>query len=156
MDDPDWSKQTHPLIRENVEEHQKALADLPKQGEDGDDPDDNVDPVCDSDVTLIPWNVFSPGIYEKFCDKVKDSNDGKDSVAWIVDSAGNRIPPKVKARRLQPRTPPPNPETWADYLIELEWSGGDGNCDHDCETMYRHIADSPCKPLPIPLPSPPI
>lgn len=99
-------------------------------------------PECNmDDASGLPYNVFQ-GVYGQFGDEV---DKGGSALKWIVDSHGNRIPPKK--RDLQERTPPPNPDTYKNYMIDLMWSPLDtgATCTKSCSEAYGLLANGQCK-----------
>ena len=146
MADPDWSKQPLPLVREDVEEHQEALANVPTSDDEEPPPNLSTDPVClDDDVSAISSDVFSPAVYRKFCLMVEAKPE--DSYIMVADAAGNAVPKRrrLRFRREEEQYPPPGPDEWKGYKFSLSWSGGGGDCERDCSDMFKKIADSPCK-----------
>jgi hypothetical protein len=125
------------------------------------------EPVCNVDgvITEFPENVFRLGVYQKFCEEVSRAQDKE--LTGMVDSRGNQIPNREKFvsrtdRRVHVgiRSPPPNPDTWKDYRIQLRWQPGQATdtCADSCAEAMVSIANSPCKffystrSLPITLP----
>ena len=64
-----------------------------------------------------------------------------------MDSLGNVIPPKSKRSSLSLRTPPPDRELANGYAFDLDWTGGDGSCQSDCNGFFDRIVRSPCAHL---------
>lgn len=94
-------------------------------------------------VSHFPCNVFR-GVYGKYCSAV-DKNTKAD-LTWIVDSYGNKIPPRKE--RVQARSSPPNPATWKDYRIDLGWSPdrySDSDCIKGCTDAFDWLSNTPCK-----------
>ncbi|KAL9129683.1 MAG: hypothetical protein Q9217_001925 [Psora testacea] len=86
------------------------------------------DPECDMhESSGVPFNVFSDGVYKRFCEAV--DKDKKTELAQIVGPDGFEIPPKAKRNAaVQKRTPPPDPDAYVGYSFELSLSGGDESC----------------------------
>lgn len=103
-------------------------------------------PKCNmDDASGMPFNVFN-GVYGSFCSEI--GKDQKKEAKWTVDSRGNQA--SQAARRfaeLLTRTPPPNPDTYRDYKVDLKWTPaqGDAACAKSCEDAYALIATSPCE-----------
>lgn len=100
-------------------------------------------PQCNmEDASGLPFNVFK-SVYGQFCGEV---DKAKSALTWIVDSRGNRIP--TRRRSLHGRTPPPNPDTYNNYKIDLTWSPGgnaEATCAKSCSDAYGLLVNSPCK-----------
>lgn len=98
-------------------------------------------PSCDMNkASNIPYNVF-PFAYGPFCDT--QSKNPKSAVNSYVDSNGKPI---KRQRSLDKRTPPPNPDTYKDYIFHLKWdpAGDATSCSKSCKDAWDYISNSPC------------
>lgn len=141
--EPDWNSwPDDKLTRTNVAQHQAVLNSLPdiSAAQPSSSSTPLPKPSCDSnDVSGIPYNVFDPGVFTKFCNTL-DGGDKSKALKQTVDSSGNVISgSKMK------RTPPPNPSAYKDYKFFLSWSGGDGSCSSGCTNVFSTITDNICK-----------
>lgn len=131
LDPPDWLdtlKQIYIEIGQNIQ---------------------NPETKCDrNEPSHIQYRLFNDGngatLYKKYCNAVK--KDPKKQLAQIVDPHGNVVPPRLERGLLNTikRTPPPNPDAETGYTFSLQWSGGDGSCDSDCNTSFDSMVASPC------------
>ncbi|KAL9106051.1 MAG: hypothetical protein Q9227_008894 [Pyrenula ochraceoflavens] len=138
-------------------------------GEASVNPQPPIGATCDTkSISDIPYNVFygqNGGVFDSFCFAI----DSAQPLNWKVDAHGNQKAPSKRDvlplplspldQRDDKRTPPPNPDTWNKYTIELDWkpdsNKGCGQSAVSCEDAFVHITDSPCghqgcKLLPIP------
>lgn len=142
--DDDIEDEDPELVRPDFRKHQEILKDLPNRPqpeptEEGPMPD----PKCDmNQISRVPYNVFSDGVYKNFCEQV-GKDKGKE-FKQTVDSKGAEIKKKRDLFGLFKRTPPPNPDAYKDYNFELSWTGGDGSCSSDCHKAFDAMALSPC------------
>ena len=101
-------------------------------------------PTCNmTAISNIPFNVFTGtagSVFGGFCDAVDKAPQTK--ISWNVDSFGKQKSPS--RRRHDKRTPPPNPNTYKSYNIQLDWQPTSGTCKVKCNDAYKHIALSPC------------
>jgi len=137
--DPDWGQADHGLVRADYAANQKALQNLPlityksvpKAS-------------CDSgSVSSIPNNIFSPGVWTKFCHTVESRGKTK-QLAQIVDSDGNVIPSRkglINKRALGAR----GAIDYTGVRIALEWSASGTTCDSNCEAAYNAIGNGTCE-----------
>lgn len=101
-------------------------------------------PSCDTNsVSNIPYNVFSPGVFSKFCETVV-SNDKSKALQQTVDSNGDVVSTNKK-RNIWERTPPPSPSDYKGYKFALDWTGGDGSCPSDCNAVFSSITNGICE-----------
>lgn len=103
---------------------------------------------CDvGDISLVPKNVFTAGVYSKFCNEVNKGGP-QAALRQQVDVYGNNITPKPRRRGIiAGRTPPPNPKTYEKFKFVLEWEGGDGSCNSDCVNAFQAMAGGKCGTL---------
>ncbi|KAK8057591.1 hypothetical protein PG996_011528 [Apiospora saccharicola] len=96
---------------------------------------------CDMDnLSKIPGNVFGGSknnVYHHFCDNWVADVEAK----MRVDAAGNNKDPEIiKSKKIQGRTPPPNPNVYKDTDFNLGYkpSGGDGKkqCAQNCTVAF--------------------
>lgn len=96
---------------------------------------------CDMDnLSEIPGNVFGGpknNVYHHFCESWLDDAEFK----MRVDAAGsNKDPEIIKQKKIQGRTPPPNPDVYKvyDFNLGFESSGGDGKkeCAQNCTVAF--------------------
>jgi hypothetical protein len=101
-------------------------------------------PSCDmTHVSHFPYKLFR-NVYSQFCKEVDSKYDYQDTT-WMVDSAGNRIPPRKN--KVQQRSPPENPEAYKDYRINLFFSPDVDTrftCGKKCKDAFDLISESPC------------
>lgn len=104
-------------------------------------------PECDMKgaVTSLPQNVFRLSVYNKFCEEV-NKNQGQ-ALTWTVDSNGNQIPLLARRSRIDGRTPPPNPDAYRDYKVQLMWEPKErtDDCPVSCADAMKSIGFSPCE-----------
>lgn len=142
-DDPNFSTAPPALHRQDTAAHRHSLAHFPDI-EYGNSPADLPSPKCDMNkASRVPWNVFSPGVYQSFCNSITDKTK-KNKKDARVNSKGEEQTPKRAVSRSSRRTPPPNPDTYSKYTFDLHWTGGDNSCFSDCAASFAAIAASPC------------
>ncbi|GKT48486.1 uncharacterized protein ColSpa_08667 [Colletotrichum spaethianum] len=91
----------------------------------------------------LPWKIFAGSEHSvtgQFCQEVEKSR--KTKLSWIVDVEGN----KQSNKPLMRRVPPVKPDTYKDYMVQLEWSPKDGSlgCTKTCTDAYKWIAMGEC------------
>ncbi|KAK8015582.1 hypothetical protein PG991_008470 [Apiospora marii] len=109
---------------------------------------------CDMDnLSDIPGNVFGGSknnVYHHFCERWVADYDPK----MRVDAAGNNKDPEIiKSKKIQGRTPPPNPKVYKDHDFNLGFkpSGGEGkkqcaqNCTVAFDTLYSTCSNTGAK-----------
>ncbi|KAH8429013.1 uncharacterized protein LDX57_006684 [Aspergillus melleus] len=99
----------------------------------------NPTPSCDLDKSVdLPADVFTSGIYDKFCDSFQE---GKQQT-WVVNQNGDN---PTKKRGLQRRTPPANANSYSNYRTTLQFDvTGSMSCSMSCADAFKSIAQSPC------------
>jgi hypothetical protein len=120
----------------------------------------------DKQISGLPYNVFhgtAGNVYDKFCFNL----DSTVSQEWIVNTHGDqksnepkrirRVDALLKGLRLpffsndaqEKRTPPPNPNSYDDYSIDLKWETnkntlGCGQNLDSCRQVFASVSNSPC------------
>ncbi|EQL02485.1 hypothetical protein OCS_01806 [Ophiocordyceps sinensis CO18] len=101
-------------------------------------PTATAEPECNRDLTNVPGNIFNKNLYKGFCEQW----NGTHSLEMTVDAAGNER--HSNARRnaaLEPRTPPPDPDTWKAYNFLLKYTKADQEkCSMSCTDAMGRIS----------------
>jgi hypothetical protein len=120
----------------------------------------------DKQISGLPYNVFhgtAGNVYDKFCFNL-DSTVGQE---WTVNTHGEQQSKDPKQTRgadtllersslpffgniaQEKRTPPPNPNSYDDYSIDLKWETnkdtlGCGQNLDSCRQVFASVSNSPC------------
>jgi hypothetical protein len=116
----------------------------------------------DKQISGLPYNVFhgtAGNVFDKFCFNL-DSTVGQE---WTVNTNGEQQSNEPKKMRRaerhsfpllgnngqEKRTPPPNPNSYDDYSIDLKWETnkdtlGCGQNLDSCRQVFASVSNSPC------------
>lgn len=96
-------------------------------------------PQCNQDENgKLQANVFTVGIYDKFCGSFEEGQQQ----AWVVDHNGEKLSNKRVPQR---RKPPPNPRSYSNLRTTLKFDvTGSMSCSMKCADAYKSISQGPC------------
>ncbi|KAJ8132073.1 hypothetical protein O1611_g1551 [Lasiodiplodia mahajangana] len=123
------------------EEQQSILLISDLLGEQIAQPEPEPPTECDRDnLSDIPANVFGGpqnNVYHHFCDNWAAGTE----LRMTVDASGNNKSPEWQLLR---RTPPPNPDLYTHYNIDLGFtpSDGDEKCVKECVDAFSQISNA--------------